>query len=64
MTCGSAEVGHKQKMKTVKTQEFCLGLEQQQAFEELKEKCTGAPVLAFADYSKLFIVHTDASLEG
>ena len=65
LTRGSAEVGNiKRKIKRVKTQEFCWGPQQQQAFEELKEKCTEAPVLAFADYSKPFIVHTEASVQG
>ena len=34
------------------------------SFEELKEKLTIAPVLAFADYNKPFILHTDASTTG
>ena len=34
------------------------------AFQTLKEKLSSPPVLAYADFSKPFILHTDASLEG
>ena len=34
------------------------------AFDLLKKLCTEAPVLAYADYTKTFKVHTDASEEG
>ena len=34
------------------------------AFLLLKRLCTEAPVLAYADYTKPFKVHTDASEEG
>ena len=37
---------------------------QQIAFQTLKEKLSSPPVLAYADFSKPFIVHTDSSLEG
>lgn len=37
---------------------------QQSAFKLLKEKLSTPPVLAFADFSKPFIVHTDASGSG
>ena len=37
---------------------------QQIAFQTLKEKLSSPPVLAYADFSKPFIVHTAASLEG
>ena len=37
---------------------------QQVAFQTLKEKLSSPPVLAYADFSKPFILHTDASLEG
>ena len=34
------------------------------AFDLLKKLCTEAPVLAYADYTKTFKVHTDASEDG
>ena len=34
------------------------------AFDLLKKLCTAAPVLAYADYTKMFKVHTDASEDG
>lgn len=37
---------------------------QQQAFDKLKDLLCSAPVLTFADFSKPFILHTDASDEG
>ncbi|MCW4344300.1 MAG: RNase H-like domain-containing protein, partial [Candidatus Thiodiazotropha endolucinida] len=37
---------------------------QQEAFETLKEKLTQPPVLAYADYSIPFKLHTDASTTG
>ena len=32
----------------------------QQAFDDLKALCTLAPILAYADFSKTFKLHTDA----
>ena len=40
------------------------GNEQEQAFQQLKEVCTKTPVLAYADYKKLFRLNTDASELG
>ncbi|KAK7883969.1 hypothetical protein WMY93_027092 [Mugilogobius chulae] len=36
----------------------------QEAFETIKEKLTSAPVLAFADPKKPYLLHTDASATG
>ena len=36
----------------------------QQAFDDLKKLCTTAPILACADFSKLFKLHTDACGTG
>ena len=36
----------------------------QESFEKLKEVLTSAPVLAYPDYSKPFILETDVSLKG
>ena len=36
----------------------------QDAFDKLKELCTSTPVLAYADFKKLFKLHTDASILG
>ena len=44
------------KNKMVDWKEEC-----QQACDKLKELCANTPVLAFADYSKTFKVHMDAS---
>ena len=34
------------------------------SFEALKSICSDCPVLAYADYAKLFVLHTDASTTG
>ena len=36
----------------------------QQSFDALKDALTSAPVLAYLDYSKPFILETDTSLKG
>ena len=36
----------------------------QVAFEHLKHLCSQTPILAYADYTKLFQLHTDASENG
>ena len=46
----------KKKTNEVEWTEQC-----KQAFNKLKEICSDTPILAYADYSKCFKVHTDAS---
>ena len=41
-----------------------LSEEALKAFEMLKQACMNSPVLAFADYTKDFLLETDASKEG
>ena len=41
-----------------------LSEEALKVFEELKQACMQSPVLAFADYTKDFLLETDASKEG
>ena len=50
-----------QKKWQVKNLPFCWGPEQQAAFAELIRLVTTAIVLAFADYTKSYVLHTDAS---
>ena len=40
------------------------GKPEQKGFQSLKDKLVSAPVLAYADYTKPFILHTDSSTEG
>ena len=49
----------KKKRQLVQWNDKC-----QEAFEKLKQICMNSPVLAYADYQKPFIVHTDASTLG
>ena len=53
--------GTPRKKKKIKVH---WGPEQQEAFETLQRLCTESPVLAYADFKALFILHTDASGEG
>lgn len=57
--------GHQAK-RQVETQqaEWQWGVEQQKAFDTLKERLTSPPILAYADYTLPFVLHTDASGDG
>ena len=43
---------------------FIWGEDQQKAFDTLKEALTTAPILAYPDYNRPFMLHTDASTDG
>ena len=49
----------KRKHKPVEWDERC-----QESFEALKKLCSGCPVLAYADYKRPFVLHTDTSTTG
>lgn len=55
-------VSKKKKKKSSVLWEW--GEAQQCAFNTIKEKLSSPPVLAYADFSKPFVLHTDASTEG
>ena len=54
----------KDKMKKSDLPEFQWTPACQEGFDQLKKTLTEAPVLAYPDYSKPFILETDASLKG
>ena len=54
---------HKAAKKRAKVP-WVWGEKQQSAFNQIVEKLTSPPILAYADFSKPFIVNTDASSEG
>jgi hypothetical protein len=47
-----------------KNAEFKIEQTQQQALDNLKTRLTTAPILQYPDFSKSFILHTDASFQG
>ena len=47
-----------------KSEQVSLSEEALEAFEALKQACMNSPVLAFADYTKDFLLEMDASKEG
>ena len=47
-----------------KLERVSLSKEALEAFKALKQACLNSPVLAFADYTKDFLLETDASREG
>lgn len=58
---GYASIAHPLTSLLKKDVTFIWGEEHQQAFDALKEKLISSPVLIFPDYSKEFILCTDAS---
>ena len=54
-----AQEGASRKTEWVLLSQDTLG-----AFQALKEACMNVPVLPFADYTKDFLLKTDASKEG
>ena len=54
-----AEEGASRKSEQVLLSEDAL-----KAFKALKQACITSPLLAFADYTKPFLLETDASKEG
>ena len=47
-----------------KSEQVSLSVEALEAFQTLKQACMNSPVLAFAYYTKDFLLKTDASKEG
>ena len=47
-----------------KSEQVLLSKGTLEAFQALKQACMNSPVLAFADYTKDFLLKTDASKEG
>ena len=54
----SSENANKKK-QSIKWNDDC-----EKSFQELKQLCSSTPILAYADYSKCFKLHTDASNLG
>ena len=46
------------------TEQVSLSEAALEAFQALKQACMSAPILAFADYTKDFLLKTDAPKEG
>lgn len=50
--------------KTTKKTTWKWTDEEQTAFDKIKELLTSPPILAYPDYQKPFVLHTDASMDG
>ena len=59
-----AEIAKPLHRLTEKTQDFRWTDQCDNAFRELKQRLTSAPILAFPDFSQPFILDTDASQTG
>ena len=53
-----------EKGKSRKLEWVLLPEDTMRAFDALKQGCMSVPVLAFANYTKEFLLETDASKEG
>jgi len=60
----SKKKGKKSAAKSKSCPPFVWGPPQQEAFSKLINTLTSAPVLAFADFTKPFVLQVDASFEG
>ena len=58
------ERGRANKNKPLKQLPFVWGIDQQQAFDALKQALTTAPILAYPDFTIPFKLHMDASGAG
>ena len=47
-----------------KSEQVSLSEDALEAFQALKQACMSSPILAFADYTKDFLLETDTSKEG
>ena len=64
LRCDSPGPNIHYKKKSTQNQSFERTPEHQSSFDHLIQCLSTAPVLAYADFSKPFIVHTDASSQG
>ena len=64
LRCDSPGPNRRYKKKSTQNQSFKWTPEHQSSFEHLIQSLSTAPVLSYADFSKPFIVHTDASSQG
>ena len=60
--CSADQKKKNKKKKSITPWQW--GSAEQSAFDTIKEKLSSPPVLSYADFSKPFVVHTDASLDG